>query len=371
MPSGQRLGIPTRTIRARDGRVLVFSCEQFVDDICLGECCFVCGDSRDSKPFNDEHVIPRWLLRRFDLFQKHITLFDGQVRTYGHYKLPCCEACNSRLGERLETPISRLLAGSYDAILARIDSDAVHLLFTWCALLFLKTHLKDRSVPLHPDPRRSEGQLADAYYWPEMHHLHSVARSPISRPTVAPGVVGSMQFFKIADEAVADSFDYADLTNEQTVIVQVDDFAMVAVLNDAGAANLAWRDLWPAIGGGPISTLQLREVMARLGAANSDLQNRPVFGTAYQAARGEIALYADHDATPAFAPLNRERYGALLFDSVKGHLGHLQIDGERDPEKVEAMIRSGRTSFLLDLHGRFKPPAVVWENDSNSTSRAQ
>jgi hypothetical protein len=56
------------------GKVVYFSQERFVRDICLGDCCFVCGANPANVPFNDEHVIPNWLLRRYNLFARAITL---------------------------------------------------------------------------------------------------------------------------------------------------------------------------------------------------------------------------------------------------------------------------------------------------------
>jgi hypothetical protein len=55
-----------------NGKLIFFSTQRFVNDICLGHCCFICGAAPSSVPFNDEHVIPEWVLRRFGLFSKSI-----------------------------------------------------------------------------------------------------------------------------------------------------------------------------------------------------------------------------------------------------------------------------------------------------------
>jgi hypothetical protein len=34
------------------GKVIFFSAQRFVDDICLGKCCFICGARPEDKPFN-------------------------------------------------------------------------------------------------------------------------------------------------------------------------------------------------------------------------------------------------------------------------------------------------------------------------------
>jgi hypothetical protein len=56
------------TVLDENGAVVYFSLERFVRDLCLGDCCFICGAAPGTVSFNDEHVIPRWLLWRYDLF---------------------------------------------------------------------------------------------------------------------------------------------------------------------------------------------------------------------------------------------------------------------------------------------------------------
>jgi hypothetical protein len=80
---------------ASDGRVVFVSAERFERDICVGGGCFICGAARDTRPFNDEHIIPEWVLRRFDLFDKKITLPNERPITYGHTGNTSCLAVRS------------------------------------------------------------------------------------------------------------------------------------------------------------------------------------------------------------------------------------------------------------------------------------
>ena len=56
------------------GRVLYFSVERFIKDICERNCCFICGAFPSTVEFNDERILPKWVLRKFDLFNKRIGL---------------------------------------------------------------------------------------------------------------------------------------------------------------------------------------------------------------------------------------------------------------------------------------------------------
>jgi len=66
------------TFVSRDSRILLMSCIRFVDHIVMGDACFVCSAAPRENTFNDEHIIPRWVLRRFGLFDIHMTLLIGE-----------------------------------------------------------------------------------------------------------------------------------------------------------------------------------------------------------------------------------------------------------------------------------------------------
>jgi|GEM_PF-4357372 len=114
-----------------DGKILFFSLERFKREIVEGDCCFICGCSSDKHAFNDEHVIPDWLLREFDLQNKEISLPNRAGLKYSKYKVPCCAGCNSLLGQVLEVPVSKLLKGGYEAIYQHVKRDGPWLLYLW------------------------------------------------------------------------------------------------------------------------------------------------------------------------------------------------------------------------------------------------
>ena len=78
-----------------EGNVIFLGYDRFVSDICLGKCCFMCGSSPEDKEFNDEHVIPNWVLKKLNIFNRHITLPNFNKVRYDQYKVSCCVECNS------------------------------------------------------------------------------------------------------------------------------------------------------------------------------------------------------------------------------------------------------------------------------------
>lgn len=218
----------------QQGKVIFFSTERFVNDICLGNCCFICGARRGEKTFNDEHILPRWLLKKYDLFQKTITLPNETTVRYGTYTVSCCKDCNSLMGREIETPISEVVQGGPDAINDFIASGHLLKVIIWMGLIFLKTHLKDRSLSLNLDKRLGTERIADGYEWEKLHHVHSVVRCFFTGCFVEREAVGSFLSLPVRTEVSADQFDFADLYYEQTMLLRMGDLALLTVFDDSG-----------------------------------------------------------------------------------------------------------------------------------------
>lgn len=105
--------VQSSTIVNDTGKILLFGFQHFIDEIVKGDCCFICGAKRGSKHFNDEHIIPDWVLKRFNLHAKCVNLTNATQFRYGQYKVPCCKDCNTELGKYYEEPISNLLSKPY------------------------------------------------------------------------------------------------------------------------------------------------------------------------------------------------------------------------------------------------------------------
>lgn len=328
----------------------------------------MCGALPTLAEFNDEHIVPRWVLRRYGLFAKEITLPTGERRRYGGYRVPCCKACNSLLGYKVETPVSKLLEGEYADVAARLEAPgARELLFTWLTLLFLKVHLKDQMVPIHKDRRRGSEVIGDLYEWETLHHLHAVARAPYTGAHLMPGVVGSLQVFEINDPHDEEGYDYLNFTYEQTVVVRLGRIGIVAALTDAGVGEAAWSEKLAVIDG-PITNLQLREVGAMFATANAALISRPQFGTLFLE-RSWLMIFMRRPPG-RLREFDVEGFGRALLFAVRNYVaaGAIEVDGSRDPDEVSAAIERGYVRFLTDAEGRFRRRA--WSTAEDPGPRA-
>jgi hypothetical protein len=335
-----------RSIERPDGDVVLFSLARFEQDIVRGGCCFICGASRERKAFNNEHVLPRWMLRRHNLHNRQITLANGSTIPYHQYTLPCCVDCNSALSAIYEDPVSRLFEGGLNTVSAYVKEHGPWLLFSWLALLFIKTHLKDWSLRLSVDRRsgdlRKLGHLGDVG---ELHHIHCVARSMVVGSRVEAEGLGTL-FILAADtsEGAGEQFDYGDLLGPKSVMLKSGNVALVAVLDDACAAYSMYRQEVQRLTA-PLTSLQLREILANVSYIAVNLEERPIFFSRFDPDAHVIC--GNHPATVTLRDPPYVPRGELLDASVG-----VALRGHPEEEFIRARLREGRFTFLFGPDGK-------------------
>lgn len=333
-----------------ENRVIFFSTERFVNDICLGDSCFICGAHPDEKDFNNEHILPEWLLRRYDLFGKKITLPNGSTVRYDTYTVSCCSECNSLMGDQIEKPVSEVVRRGANAINDYIVQGNFLKVFVWMGLIFLKTHLKDRAFRYHLDMREGEEKVSDLYEWEDLHHIHTLVRCFYTDCFIEEEAFGSFLTIPVRQEISQERFDFVDLYQAQTMLLRLDDTAMLTVFNDSGGAMAYFSQHLEKIDG-PVSELQLREIMVELAYLNSHLKERPTFRSELNTV-DEVSRILAHRPDLKLKKLDRSIRGKLLYRALEFALPNIKIIGKTD-EQVLAAIKAGTLTFLFNDDGVF------------------
>ena len=332
-----------------NGEILFFGLNRFIDDIAKGNCCFICGAKPGSKVFNDEHIIPDWVLRKYKLHDKRISLPNGTHIPYGKYTVPCCKDCNSQLGALIETPISKLLNKSYNEIIKEIekDNEIVYKIFRWLSLIYLKTHLKDKSLSIDRDARKASGKIGDFHIWEDIHHVHCIARSHYTKIDIDKKVYGSIFIFPVIELPEFNSFDYIDSMAGKVVMIQLGAFCIVVVLDDACAAYSIYKNNFQKITG-PLSPFQVREIVAHMKYINVNLKERPLFYSSFKS--GKFKMYSK--IPKKFYLLDKEneilKFGEILHFYIKDIIGEFA-----EKEEILDSIKSGDRSYLFNENSEF------------------
>jgi hypothetical protein len=347
-------------------KVVYFSTQRFVNDICFGDCCFICGAPPDSVVFNNEHILPEWILRRYSLFDRTITLPNENRVRYDRYTVPCCASCNGIMGEKIEEPVSAIISAGPESVNEFLTKGGLLKFSVWMGLIFLKTHLKDRLLRQHLDPRKGTQAIADQYDWSDLHHLHTLVRCFYSGSEVTQEAVGSFLSLPVRRETSPDDFDFLDLNVAQTLMIRLNDLALIAVFNDSGGA-MNWFEQKLSRVTGPVSELQLREIAVELAFLNLHLDPRPIFHSEIDKTNEVIRIVANRPPAPTLAELDYGVLGELLNKALEHALPSMRFP-PLTTEQVRDLVRAGRFSLLFDDDGKFISTSIVPHATSDGIS---
>jgi hypothetical protein len=294
------------------------------------------------------------MLQRYKLHGKEITLPNGRGHRYGTYTISCCEPCNSLLGKELETPLSEVLGQGHAAMATYLKSEGPLRLFTWMALVFLKIHLKDATLRAYANFNQGDESIAAAanYRWEAFHHLHCFGRSVYTRANVRPAAFGTLFLLPAGGDDTREPFDLVDLSEAQTLVIRMDDFALYAVFDDACAVLHGLQPLTQRIEA-PLDFAQVREMAAHIACCNMHLENRPHFFTRVEDGDPpRVIVDGAHEASPVFASRNKKLFGSFMERVLSELLPQLHVPG-RSIEELSALLRAGDLSFMFDDNGKF------------------
>ncbi len=334
------------------GDVIYFSFQRFLSDIILGKGCFLCGRTGNGLRFTDEHIIPNWLLRKFDLHHVSITLPNDTTIQYSRYKIRCCEHCNSKLGSEIEVPISRAFATGLDGINNFVSSPEGRKLFLWMSLIFLKTHLRDRKYRVHQDFRLGDQSISDEYEyeWHQLHHSHCLVRCVLNGGLVNPSAFGSIAVWPAKTLIAKDKFDYADFSFGYSMMIRLDDICVWAVLNDSGAASANLSELFQRIPA-PINDLQSREILVEFTMMNLLLKKRPEFFSKWNKENKNYEIDAILPQKLELEEYDMTQRGELLSKILRHAEKSIRLPN-KTPTEVSAQILSGKFTLLSDEMGK-------------------
>ncbi|NHA05472.1 hypothetical protein G7092_16805 [Mucilaginibacter sp. HC2] len=338
-------------ISAKDRRIVYFSYEDFIDKIVKRHHCFICGISPKRKTFNNEHVIPNWILRSYGTPASFMILPNQTTIKHTKYTVPCCADCNTELGKTLEIPVSTLLKKSYDEVCAELERDErLYLkLFHWVALLFFKTHLKDTYLPIERDKRKTSGTIAETYCWHEMYHVHSIVRHHYSGAKINDKVYGTIVVYEALVETEEEEFDYLDNLNSQIVMVKVGKIVILAVLNDSRYCMACYKTMLNKITG-PLNSVQIRELFARFRYLNMNIKKRPAYYTLIDPGK----RYHIRARMPKKIEILKQHEEHIsLFKLMRLYIGDLMPPELENREQFLKDLEEGRAQYLFDCDFNF------------------
>jgi len=197
--------------------------------------CFLCGGQVDDSNDTKEHVFPKWLLNRFDLWDERLTLLNGTTIKYGQLVIPCCQPCNNQHLSILENRVQQAFARGVEAVGALEPSD----LYLWIVKIYYGLLFRNLTLPL--DRRTAEeGPIFTTEDLSRFRFLHLMLQGIRGidvriRNAGTPGscVIAPAQTSTLGHRSL--NWDYFDVPHAPFLAVRVGSVAIFAGMADFGA----------------------------------------------------------------------------------------------------------------------------------------
>lgn len=192
--------------------------------------CFLCGTPLTKSNKSKEHIFPKWLLAKFNLWDLKISLLNKTNFTYRNAIVPCCKTCNNEYLSELENEIRNGLEKGYDYFSQKIDKLRI---YQWCLCIFYKILLKETF--LKADLKKPDSpKIVSERQFGLLSLNHLMLRSIDKEVKMKNFFPGSIVIVKteIPDDENS-RFDYLDNAVYQTLCIRMNDIGIVIVFNDA------------------------------------------------------------------------------------------------------------------------------------------
>ncbi len=233
--------------------------------------CFLCGHT-DSITL--EHVFPKWLQHRFNLWNQKLTLLNDTLIQYRQLTIPCCSTCNNVFLSNLEKPVSQAIERGYEAT----NSLPTLTLFQWTAKVFFGVLRKE--MVLYRDQRdRNAGTIVPTQLLEAFSTLHHFLQSIIQPFEFRPNEPFSVLVANLHSESATDDYAFRDNTFYQVMQFRLGEVGLIVSLLDGGLSAKSYGRYLVKVNGRKLGRYQFDELYAKVAYQTSNFDFDPKFLT--------------------------------------------------------------------------------------------
>ena len=227
-------------------------------DLQTDDCsCFLCGTRR--APITQEHVFPKWLQNRFDLWNQTLGLLNETKIQYRSLLVPCCSTCNQKDLSRLENAISAAVSSGYEACSA-LDE---RLLYLWAGKLYFGILRKEITLSRERSKPDSESILPKESLrsFSQLHLFLQGIRGKHEFPAEPPY---SVLVCNLHDLGQPRNYCFRDSLFHMTLAVRMGEVGIIVALEDAGLTKSSYGRYVDAVAGRKLHPVQFDELSAKV-----------------------------------------------------------------------------------------------------------
>jgi len=223
--------------------------------------CFLTGQNLDSAE-EQISVFPEWILDRYSLRDKTFKVLDESSVQYQDIKIPCFSDVIENAINPLEEEIEKAFTAGYEAVIKLPEER----LFQWMAKLIYGLLYNDISIEGRKSTVKGNEFKLSGFLQERFEKLHLILQSLVVPMDFKGPKPWSIRVFKI--KYSKDVFNYKDEPTNLNFSLAMNDFGIVACLQDNGAVGINQQKLTDKFLNKILHPIQFEELCARFIYAN-------------------------------------------------------------------------------------------------------
>jgi hypothetical protein len=312
--------------------------------------CFLCGSILDDQNRTIEHIFPKWLQKRYNLYNEELTLQNSTHISYRNLVVPCCKTCN---GNYL-SPLEKAIQTAHDRGVKEFRKIPTIRIFQWLAKIYYGILFRELSL-LKNRSDASHGYIFNDKQiksFRTLHHFLQSVRLPFVFRGFQPWSIFILDCLKFGDDR---DFDYKDLITTPLFGIRMGEIGVFVCLEDVGIIQERLKEFMQEISELRLHPIQFDEIFAHI-YYNTQLINRvPTYLTNIPKSSSNVTtavIMMGVSKRPLFREWNSEEYAQILHSCwLKYEIQFSDIYSP--PDSVLTMLRNDADEFLqLDIDGQ-------------------
>ena len=274
--------------------------------------CFLCGMEFSSEELGQEHVFPKWLQGRFNLWDRTLILLNGTRIPYRNLKIPACGPCNTIFLSRIEAEVASASKGGA----ATVKELGHETLYLWMAKMYFGTLYAEALLPInranHDQGSILESNALDGFRF--MHLMMQAARSEIAFESDETRFHSSILVFRLQEHPEASQrFMYRDDVNYGCIAVRLNTVGILCV-TDGGAQEKLADEILPRLLEHNLHPLQFEEITAKVFMKARSFTRTPKFLSTHVGGKAKFFQMplGGSSENPLFGDYDHEEYARML-----------------------------------------------------------
>ncbi|MFZ4799356.1 MAG: hypothetical protein ACOYMA_17785 [Bacteroidia bacterium] len=201
--------------------------------------CFMCRVKLTNETSSQEHIFPKWILAKYNMFNQALTLPNKTFIPYQKWKVQCCTKCNNNRMSDIENQIKKSVSEGIESV-KFLDEE---LIVWWLLKLYYAKIYKE--AQLKKDVSKPElGRMIEKELFEKYNIIFLYMRDLLNGFKFNDPKPFELFIFKTNDET---TYDYIDDIISNTVYLRLDSIIFICCFNGFGIAQIQCQHLIDAL----------------------------------------------------------------------------------------------------------------------------